>query len=503
MSTSSSRRRFLQGAAATSGLGFLTSLPVVRAQDTKLAPEKVKFDAGIEPMVQLLETTSRKKLLEAVAGKIRGGAKYNEVLAALLLAGVRNVQPRPSVGFKFHAVLVVNSAHLASLASPPRDRWLPLFWALDYYKAKQLEEERASGWKLPPPPASVPAGPKARKAFINAMNNWDAPAADAAIAGLARTAPPQEIYELLYTFGARDFRSIGHKAIYVANSERTLKHLGWQHAEPVLRSLVYAMLNHTGEPNPAKSDLAADRSWRQNKALAARLKPGWQKGKPDAKGSSELLETLHTGDADEAMSLAMEQLQAGHGAQTVWDAALLGAGEVLMRQPGIIGLHALTSANALRYAYGATRDDNTRRRLLLQACAFVTHFRAAAKRRGRLENTAITKLASAQLEADKPAGQIEEMLAAISRNRTLAAGKILGYLEAGGDLKPLIDGARQLVYMKGDDAHDYKFAGAVLEDYQHISPTWRNRFIAASAFNLSGSGHRDSQLIKRTRAALG
>jgi hypothetical protein len=34
------------------------------------------------------------------------------VLAALLLAGVRNIQPRP-VGFKFHAVLVVNSAHLA------------------------------------------------------------------------------------------------------------------------------------------------------------------------------------------------------------------------------------------------------------------------------------------------------------------------------------------------------------------------------------------------------
>ena len=50
--------------------------------------------------------------------RVRKGAAYRDVLAALFLAGVRNVQPRPSVGHKFHAVLVVNSAHLASLSSP-------------------------------------------------------------------------------------------------------------------------------------------------------------------------------------------------------------------------------------------------------------------------------------------------------------------------------------------------------------------------------------------------
>ena len=46
------------------------------------------------------------------------------MLTALLLACVRNIQPRP-VGYKFHAVLVVDSAPLASLASPDTDRWLP------------------------------------------------------------------------------------------------------------------------------------------------------------------------------------------------------------------------------------------------------------------------------------------------------------------------------------------------------------------------------------------
>ena len=76
-----------------------------------------------------------------------------------MLAGVRNVQPRPSVGFKFHAVLVVNSAHLASLASPDADRWLPIFWALDRFKAAQVETKKANGWQLGAvDEAKVPAG---------------------------------------------------------------------------------------------------------------------------------------------------------------------------------------------------------------------------------------------------------------------------------------------------------------------------------------------------------
>ena len=86
------------------------------------------------------------------------------MLAALLLAGVRNVQPRPSVGFKFHAVLVVNSAHLASLGSPDTDRWLPIFWALDHFKSSQAQDVREGNWTMGPVDESAvpPAGPGAR-----------------------------------------------------------------------------------------------------------------------------------------------------------------------------------------------------------------------------------------------------------------------------------------------------------------------------------------------------
>ena len=134
-----SRRHLLQTGAATGALGFLSKIPLLGAEDVKLDPNQVQFRPEIEPLIRLLEETPRERLLEEVAGRIKKGTTYREILSALLLAGVRNIQPRP-VGFKFHAVLVVNSAHLASVNSPDSDRWLPIFWALDYFKSSQARD---------------------------------------------------------------------------------------------------------------------------------------------------------------------------------------------------------------------------------------------------------------------------------------------------------------------------------------------------------------------------
>ena len=73
-------------------------------------------------------------------------------------------------------------------------------------------------------------------------------------------------------YGCRDFRDIGHKAIYVANAFRTLEVIGWQHAEPVLRSLAFALLKHDGK-NPAKDDLDPDRPGREERRAASRSRP--------------------------------------------------------------------------------------------------------------------------------------------------------------------------------------------------------------------------------------
>jgi hypothetical protein len=247
MFDSFTRRRFLQATAAGSaalGLGdlaFLTRLPRVSADEVRPDPKVVRLEPEIEPLVRLLEETPRDKLLEEVAARIHRGTTYREILAALLLAGVRNIQPRP-VGFKFHAVLVVNSAHLASISSPDEHRWLPIFWALDEFKRSQAQDVSEGDWTMAPVDESaVPRASQARAAFCAAMDNWDVAAADAAVAGLARSRGEDEVFEILFRYGCRDFRDIGHKAIYVANSWRTLQTIGWQHAEPAFRALGQAL----------------------------------------------------------------------------------------------------------------------------------------------------------------------------------------------------------------------------------------------------------------------
>ena len=155
------------GALAGLGdLGFLSQLQPVSAAEAKLKPDMVRLHPEIEPLVRLLEDTPRERVLEEVASRIKHGTTYREVLAALLLAGVRNIQPRP-VGFKFHAVLVVNSAHLASLASPDTDRWLPIFWAIDAFKSSQAADVKEGDWTMAPVEESkVPPSHRVNERFI-------------------------------------------------------------------------------------------------------------------------------------------------------------------------------------------------------------------------------------------------------------------------------------------------------------------------------------------------
>ena len=85
----------------------------------------------------------------------------------------------------------------------------------------------------------------------------------------------------------------------------------------------------------------------------------------------------------------------------------------------------------------------------------------------------------------------------------LAASKALGYLEKAGSAHDLMDAARRLVFQKGSNAHDYKFSSAVLEDYDHLSPAYRNQYLATAMHYLPGSGAKENPLVERIRAALG
>lgn len=504
------RRRFIaQSVSSASALSLLNfswvlRLPKVSAEElTPFQGNQMKAKT-VDRLVRLMESTDRNELIEVVAGEILAGASYRDLLAALMLAAVRNVQPQPSVGFKFHAVLVIHSAHLATVSGPDTDRWLPFFWALDYFKSRQEEERRVSGWQMKPLPESkIPSATRAKALFEQAMDRWDVEAAELAAAGMARGLGGNEVFEVLFRYAARDYRSIGHKVIFVANSWRTLQLIGWRHAEPVLRSLTLALLNHQGDPNPSSNDLNVDRPWKENQPKAAGLRRDWLDGKTDKCASASLIEAIREADPSTAADAAAELIQSGQSAQAVWDAVYMSAGELVMQQPGrIIGLHSLTTTNAMRQAYLHSGDDEIRRRLTLQACSFIPFFRQTAAGRGAVRNRPYTELTPESGRGSADDASLKEILRNISRDKDQAANQALGWIAGGGAAETIIDAARQLVFVKGNDAHDYKYSSAVLEDYYQVSPAWRNQFLALSMYDLIGLEDRDNSIVQRIRQAL-
>lgn len=472
------RREFLK-VSALAGL-----LPRVSLADARLEPESVR-----EPLVKLIEDTPRENLLEEIASRVKKGLAYKDVLAALFVANVRNVQPRP-VGFKFHSVLAINAAHQTSLAGPDTDRWLPIFWSLDNFKGSQAEEKRKTGWTLPPVDESkVPAADKAKQAFVAALDAWDVDAVDAPTVALARHFGQNEVFELYFRHGMRDFRDIGHKAIYVAGAYRLLQEIGWRHAEPILRSLSLALQYYTGD-NPARSDQDADRPWKFNRSVVGQIPATWRQGRVDDAATRDLLVVARTADSEAMAKKTVDVLKAGVSPQSVWDALFPAGGEILMRRAGILSIHALTTFNALRFIYQTTGDDDTRRLALLQAASFAPLFRGKLDKDVKLD------------QVEGQAATLEEVFVDVAKDKMSASRKVLGYLKAGGDAKALTDEARRLIFTKGLDAHDYKFSAAILEDAAHLSPAWRDRFLAASVHHLKGAQSPDNGLVPRIRAAL-
>ena len=267
----------------------------------------VKFRPEIEPVVRLIEDTPRDRALEVVIAQLKKGLSYKNLLAGLFLAGIRNIKPRP-VGFKFHAVMVINSAHVLGQSSAVTERLLPLLWALDNFKGSQAQDVKEGDWVLGPvdemPPsqaASSEGGTRRARWRSGTPRRPTRPSPrSAAAAGAAETMEP------LWRAGVRDQRDIGHKAIFTAQSWRTLQTIGWEHAEPVLRSLVFGMLDLRGDSRPRPVG-----PYEANLENAAKIRPEWTIGRDDPAATAGPAPGDASGDARSGLGRGRQDAQPG------------------------------------------------------------------------------------------------------------------------------------------------------------------------------------------------
>jgi hypothetical protein len=487
-------------------LGGLLRLGFACAADPPAKTERVRFRADIEPLVRLIEETEREKCVEVVVAQLRRGVSYRQFLAALFLAGIREVNPRPCSS-KLHCVFVIHAAHLMSLDAPVGEQLLPLFYALDYFKQCQADDAIRGDFVMRPLQGRLPAPEDAHVEFAAAMEAWEVDRAERAVVALARQRGPQAVFEELWTCGARDWRGIGHKAIYTANAWRTLQTIGWEHAEPVLRSLVLSLLDK-GKDKVVDGYAFEDQCYLPNvarvKEAVGRLPADWGLPRGEAGATKDVLDALRKGTTGEACGEALRRLAQGKAAAGgIWDAVHLAAVELAVRGtvPGS-GVHEVTSANALHQAFLNSRNPQTQLLLLLQAVGWMGQFKELEVAEGKgLRDRKITEMVPGDLPADVEKA-VAQTMADVKAKRDVAAAQAFSLGRDGAAADAFMTAVRRLIFAKGDEPHYYKFPAALFEDFRLVSPAWQPHVLAGTVYYLKGSTDPDSGVIQRAREAV-
>jgi hypothetical protein len=453
-------------------------------------------------LLSLLEDSPRERLPRRLADRIHKGLRYEDLLVALSWAAVRNVQPYPDVGYKYHSVMVLRSIDSTTRHLPSDEKWLPIVWATDYFKHTQAEERATSGWRLPTRHrVEASTAEVARRALVTALDRWDRDAADAAVVNYVPVASPDEIFAVLFPYGSRDLRAIGHKAIAVSNAHSLITSLGDAHALPILRSTVAALANFDAGPNPASHDLEPDRPWRLNQKRLREIPPLPRPGSDDLGARTELRAALYRVSAEDAGAVVVDLLRRGVSPDAIWQALFATATELYMRDPSIVSLHAQTTANAMHYAYRVCDHEAVRQLTLLQCAAFIAMFRSLGG--ATLPGFSLDALEPQPLD-HRGADAVEEIGSEVTAGRRLqAAGKALGYLEGGGDAEALITKTRQYLVNNAAEPHDYKFTEAMIDNRSHFADSaWRRRFLSVGVAQCKVAAERPSPIVAEMRELL-
>jgi len=419
----------------------------------RLAPE-------LEPLAQRFESTDRDKCPALLAAELKKGTPVRQLMAALFLAGIRNVNPRPP-GFALHCVFVMHSAHQLSLEAPASMRHLPLFFALDQFKASQARDKDYTMGELS---GDLPSPDRALAELDRGLENWEFDRAERAAAVLARTAGAHEVFSVFWKHGVRDYRNIGHKAIYVANAYRTLETIGWRYAEPVLRSIALALCDF-GPETKMNGFAFADQTWNTNLKRAMHAVPIGASKESDVTG---IVAAIRSATPNEACADAAARLSKGATASSVWDAVHLASAELTTRLAGggvITGIHAASAANAMHFAWQAAGDARTRWLILLQAAGWMAQFRVAGELRADIQKADITSVSEGPSRA-----------------------------EIGRELSNVIT--------KANEVHYYKFPVAIAEDYHLVSERWRPAFASALKHYTKKASDPDLPAMQQARELL-
>jgi hypothetical protein len=447
----------------------------------------------LEALAREILATPRGKVLDWAEGRLRQGLDWRDLEAAVFLAGVLEIEPRP-VGFRLHAVLVVESVYQLAERSPARERLFPVLFNLDDVKASQGADAERGDWKLPKRPSVTLTNADAGRAELAAaLEAIDGERADRAVTALLTSASLADVFEVLFRRAIGDFGHIGHKVIYAAHAERTLRRIGAAAAEPALRSLVY------GLTDPSTASERED--FGESRELVKQLPAANPKAVAGPEMSLTLSRAFLAGSPAHARAKLLEALREGADAAVAWDAVRLAACELFARAPALLPVHATTVANSLYYIHRTAREDLTRSIALFQGASWIPRVRDALVSFANVprEGKALDELMDSPPMAPKtvvPKEAAPEPLADLLVKPN--PKRVSAYLAAGGNLDAFEGGLRTNLYRAVNQSHQPKYAAAILEDAAACHPRWRPVLLAPAFGYLPSGAAAESALYTRS-----
>ena len=162
--------------------------------------------------------------------------------------------------------------------------------------------------------------------------------------------------------------------------------------------------------------------------LFPRLPPDWISGESaDPSRAIGVLEAVRGAAPAAASSEVAKMLLAGQAnARDAWDGVHLAAGDLMLKLPGILGVHCVTSANALHYAFRMSGDAETRFYLLLQGVGWMGQFANYMSRDDKMRDLDLSKLERSSKSASG-SDEVTSVLAQLGTDADEAARMAFGY----------------------------------------------------------------------------
>jgi len=249
-----------------------------------------------------------------------------------------------------------------------------------------------------------------------------------------------------------------------------------------------------------------DQCYNANLKRLAMSLPRWGDAGPYEQTTRAIVTTIREATPDEACAdVAARLAKAQASPASVWDAVHLAAAELRIRARkggALVSIHAVTSANALHYAWLTASDPGDRILLLLQAVGWMGQFRTfAGSRPEDLRQLSILDLAPADSSAPLDR-TLTEIYAGLSANPDDAAARVLRLAPDIQARRAYLAGALRLSSAKANEVHYYKYLAALIEDLPLVSPAWQPHLLAATVYYLKGSSDPDPEPMKRAKEAM-